>query len=108
MPNPNHYSKRKISEINPETDFRVRIMGFIVDKKGDTLVVDDGYGKVQVFVPNPELMDKFNLNQLVRVFGTIVPLDEGFELKADIVQDLSDLDLNLYKKIEELYNKMGV
>ncbi|MEM5793323.1 MAG: OB-fold nucleic acid binding domain-containing protein [Candidatus Aenigmatarchaeota archaeon] len=108
MPSPNHYQVRKISEINPETDFKVSIIGIVVDKKDDTIIIDDGHGKIQVFVNYPEITEKLKPNQIVRVFGVIVPLDEGFEVKADIVQDLSGFDINLYKKIEELYNRVGV
>ena len=108
MPNPNHYFKRKIEEINPENDFKVKVMGFIVDKKDDTLVIDDGSAKLQVFVDLPNIIDSINPNQLIRVFGSVMPTDEGFELKADIVQDLTGLNVNLYKKVDELYNKMGV
>jgi len=108
MPNQNHYNKRKISEINPENDFKVKVIGIIVDKKDDTILIDDGSAKIQEFVNLPNIIDTINLNQLIRVFGSVMPTDEGFELKADIVQDLSDLNVNLYKKVDELYNKMGV
>ncbi|NCN38855.1 MAG: hypothetical protein COY38_04755 [Candidatus Aenigmarchaeota archaeon CG_4_10_14_0_8_um_filter_37_24] len=108
MTNPSHYSKRKISDINPANDFKVKVMGIVVDKKDDTLVIDDGSAKLQVFADLPNIIDTISLNQLVRVFGSVMPVDNGFELKADILQDLSDLNVNLYKKVDELYNKMGV
>jgi len=109
MSNPNHYPNKKISEINPENDFKVRVMGFLVDKKGDTLVIDDGSGKIQIFVDKPDIIsEKLELNQLIRVFGSIVPIDEGFEIKADIIHKMSNFDINLYKKTEELYNRVGV
>ena len=104
----NHYPKRKVEEVNPETDSKVKLMGFVVDKKEDTIVLDDGSGKVKVWVDAPESIENLNINQLVRVFGSILPTENGFELKADAIQDLSGLDINLYKKVEELYNKMGV
>lgn len=107
MSNQNHYAKLKISEISPERDFRVRIMGFVVDKKGDTLVIDDGSGKLQVFVEMPNVIEKIELNQFVRVFGTIFPVDHGFDVRAEIVQDLSDMNVNLYKRVEELCRKWG-
>ncbi len=103
-----HYVKRKIEEINPETDLKVKIMGFVVDKKDDTVILDDGSKKAKVFVDNITIVEKMNINQLIRVFGSTLPTDEGFEIKADAVQDLSNLNINLYKKVEELYNKMGV
>ena len=108
MPFKNHYVKRKIPEINPDTDLKVKVLGFVVDKKDDTLMIDDGSGKVKVFVDIPNVMEKINVNQLVRVFGSTLPTEDGFEIKADVIQDLSNLNINLYKKVEELYNKMGV
>ena len=108
MPYKDHYVKKKIEEINPETDLKVNIIGFVVDKKEDTLILDDGNKKIKVFMDNPVIVEKINVNQLVRVFGSTLPTDEGFEIKADVVQDLSNLNIDLYKKVEGLYNKMGV
>ena len=108
MPYKDHYVKKKIEEINPETDLKVKIMGFVVDKKEDTVVLDDGSKKIKVFMDNPVISEKINVNQLIRVFGSTLPTDEGFEIKADVVQDLSNLNIDLYKKVEGLYNKMGV
>ncbi len=108
MPFRDHYIKRKIFEINPDTDLKVSVLGFVVDKKDNTIILDDGSGKVEVFVDIPEMMDKINANQVVRVFGSTLPTENGFEIKADIIQDLSNLNIDLYKKVEELYNKVGV
>jgi len=108
MPFKNHYVKRKIPEINPDVDLKVKIMGFVVDKKDDTILLDDGSGKVRVFVDAPGMMEEIDINKLIRVFGSTLPTEDGFEIKADVVQDLSDLNIDLYKKVEELYNKMGV
>ena len=108
MPNKNHYPLRKIVEINPETDFRVKIMGIVVDKKDDTIVVDDGTDKVKEFVDLPSILDKVNVNHLVAVFGATIPTDLGIDIKANVIQNLTGLDINLYKKVEELYNKWGV
>jgi uncharacterized protein YdeI (BOF family) len=108
MPYKDHYVKKKIEEINPETDLKVKLLGFVVDKKDDTFILDDGSKKVKVFVDNPAIVEKMNINQLIRIFGSTLPTDEGFEIKADVVQDLSNLNINLYKKVDELYNKMGV
>jgi len=108
MPFKNHYLKKIISEINPDTDLKVKLIGFVVDKKGDTIVLDDGSGKINVFVDIPSVMEKINVNQIVRIFGSTLPTESGFEIKADLVQDLSNLNINLYKKVEELYKEMGV
>jgi uncharacterized protein YdeI (BOF family) len=108
MPFKNHYLKKFISEINPDTDLKVKLIGFVVDKKGDTMVLDDGSGKVNVFVDTLNVMEKININQLVRVFGSTLPTENGFEIKADLIQDLTNLNINLYKKVEEMYKEMGV
>lgn len=108
MPFRNHYEKRKIPGINPDEDLKVNILGFVVDKKDDTMVLDDGSGKIKVFVDMPGMMEKIEINKLIRVFGSTLPTEDGFEIKADAIQDLSNLNINLYKKVEELYNKVGV
>jgi len=108
MPFKNHYIKRNIPEINPEVDLKIKVLGFVVDKKENTFVIDDGSGKVKVFVDESSLLDNININQLIRVFGSTLPTEDGFEIKADAIQDLSNLNINLYKKVEELYNKIVV
>ena len=108
MPFKNHYLKKFISEINPDTDLKIKLIGFVVDKKDDTIVLDDGSGKVNVFVDIPNMMEKININQLVRVFGSTLPTENGFEIKADLIQDLTNLNINLYKKVDELYKEVGV
>jgi hypothetical protein len=104
----NHYEKKKILEINPDVDLKVKVLGFVVDKKNDTIILDDGSGKVKIFIDVPGVMERININQLVRVFGSTLPTEGSFEIKADAIQDLSNLNIDLYKKVEELYNKMGV
>lgn len=108
MPFRNHYENRKIPEINPDVDLKVKVLGFVVDKKDDTIVLDDGRGKVKVYIDIPGMMEGIKINQLIRVFGSTLPTEDGFEIKADTIQDLSNLNIDLYKKVEELYNKMGV
>jgi len=108
MPFKNHYPNKIVSEINPDIDLKVKLTGIVVDKKGDTIVLDDGSGKVSVFIDSPDFMEKVSINQMIRVFGSTLPTDTGFEVKADFIQDLTNLNINLYKKVEELYKEMGV
>jgi RNase P/RNase MRP subunit p29 len=89
---------KKISEISPN-DIRVRILGTVIDKKDNILVIDDGSGKIQVTFNEPV---KFETNHLVRVFGRVMPLEEGFEIQGELVQDMNNVDLELYRKVEEL------
>ncbi len=103
----NEYIKKSIAEVDPEVDYKVKIIGLVIDKTDTSLLVDDGKDKVRVFI-EPEWLEKIDIHQLVAVFGTTIPSDEGFDLKADVIQDLTGLNLNLYKKVEELYKKQGV
>ena len=107
MPFRNHYEKRKIPEINPDVDLKVKILGFVVDKKDDTIVLDDGSEKVKVFVDTPGMMEKIKINQLIRVFGSTLPTEDGFEIRADSVQDLSNLNINLPFKVKNAPNRKG-
>jgi hypothetical protein len=99
------YEKKKISEIDPGSDSKVKVIGMVLEKQDDTMVIDDGTGKITSFgASNPDI----EVNGIVRVFGIVLPGETGFELKADIVQNLTGLDLNLYKSIDELILKKGV
>ncbi len=82
--------KRKISDINPNLDSRISIIGSIIDLEENMAVVDDGTGKIDVSfseeTPQPEL----KTGQLIRIFGFVIP-SEQVELQAEVIQDLSEL-----------------
>ena len=86
---------RRISEIEPEKDIRVQILGRVIDKTDGTLVIDDGSAKAEIIVDE----NNADISDVVRVFARVLPLEEGFELRAEIVQDMSQLDMDLYKKV---------
>lgn len=88
--------ERKIAEIQPE-DIRIRVLGTVIDKQNDKLVIDDGTGKIEVIFDEHVNAD---LKQMVRVFGRVIPIEDGFEMQGEIVQDMSQLNLELYKKVE--------
>lgn len=93
-----HYFQKQISEVTPN-DSRVSIIGNVAGASENSFVLDDGTGKIEII--SDVGVEK---NRLVRAFCSVV--DE--KLKADIVQDVEGLDLNLFKKIGELYNRAGV
>ena len=88
---------RKIKEISPEKDIRVRILGRVIDKYNGTVVVDDGSTKAEIIVE--EKFDSISANDIVRIFCRVLPLETSYELRAEIVQNMNDLDMDLYKKI---------
>ncbi len=91
----NHYKPIKVSQITTK-DSRVVLVGSIVQGKESSFVLDDGTARVEISFEG-ELKSK-----LVRAFCSIA--DE--KLKADVIQPLDGLDMNLFKKVEELYNKV--
>jgi hypothetical protein len=91
-----HYKPKKISSIK-ENDFRVCIVGKIIETKENSFVISDGSGELEIFSNKP--LEK---NSIVRIFCS----KEEDKFKADVIQDLSGLDLNLYSKIKELYNRV--
>lgn len=88
-------SLKRIADINPESDIRVRILGRVIDKSNGTLIVDDGSAKAEVVMEQTEA----DVGDVVRVFARVLPLEEGYELRGEIVQDMSQLDMDLYKKV---------
>jgi RNase P/RNase MRP subunit p29 len=88
---------RNISDINPEKDVRVRLLGRIAEKSESTFIIEDESGRAEVVADDMKL--EFNKDDTVRVFARVLPLEEGFELRAEIIQNMNELDMDLYKKI---------
>ena len=78
-------------------DFRVALSGMIIDKKENAFLLDDGTGQITVYCEEP-----INLNNYIRVFGKVIPLENDFELQAELIQDISGMDKELHKKVKEL------
>jgi hypothetical protein len=94
--------ERKIADIG-KGDVRVRLTGTVLDRKGSSLVIDDGSGQIQATFTEPVTAE---ISQLVRVFGKVIPMEEGFELQGEAIQDMSKLDMQLYKKVHEMEREM--
>jgi hypothetical protein len=86
---------KQITDINAEKDIRVRILGRVIDKQDGMIVIDDGSGTAEVIGENLTA----GVDDTVRVFARVIPLEDGFELRAEILQDMNALDLNLFRKI---------
>ena len=92
------FKERFIKDLNVE-DFKVALNGTIINKTDKSFFLDDGSGEILVTSDNIPDYD------YVRVFGRLVPYEEGFELQAEIIQDLSKVDKELFRKVKELMNK---
>lgn len=90
--------ERKVSEIGKD-DVRVRLLGTVIDSKDNIVVLDDGTGKVNVVFSEPV---RAEVNKRVRVFGRAMPMENGFEIQGEVIQDMEKVDLELYQKVTEL------
>ena len=98
------YAKPKpIAEINPEKDIRARIFGTVIEKREDSIILDDGTKNVEVFLDSANL-EKIKEKDVLRIFGRVLPYPDGFEIQAEVVQNMNNLNFDLYKKIKEKFN----
>lgn len=89
---------RKASEI-AQDDVRVSVTGIILDVSDSGIALDDGTGKINISLENRQGLAA---NQMVRVFGRVIPAEGGIELQGEIVQPMDRLDPELLKKAEIL------
>ncbi len=92
------YIPKQISDVTVK-DSKVAITGRIMNAGNGFAVIDDGTGKIEVAADI-----QAERNDIVRMFCSVVDNN----LKADIVQKMDGFDLDLFKKINELYIKAGV
>jgi len=93
------YKKARIKDIPNEK--YVSVVGAIIKKDGNDILLDDGTGQIEV-VFNEDI--NFKEGDIVRVFGIYI----SKSLKGEIIQDMSNLDIKLYRdsfdKIKSLYH----
>ncbi len=79
---------------------RVRIMGFVVDHQDQAgFILSDETGRISVLSEEPIPQ----LQSFVRVFGSVAVSGEGQPiLRAEIIQDLTALDKQLYSKTRKI------
>lgn len=90
--------ERRVTEIGKD-DIRVRLLGTVIDASENVVVLDDGTGKISVVFRDPV---RAETGKTVRIFGRVMPAEEGFELEGEILQDMSGVDVGLYRKTVEL------
>jgi hypothetical protein len=105
-PRPKPARDRKISEIKIG-DERVRIVGLVIDKKDVEFVLDDGSGQITVLFDDPTLIEGISTGSKVRVFGMPLTAGDVKELRAEIVQKVDRLDLELYEEVRREVKKFG-
>lgn len=95
--------EKKIADIHPESDVRVRILGTVIGLLNNSIVIDDGSGKVEVaFDEQPSYI---NQGQFVRIVARVLPLIDGFDCRGECIQVLDNFDVNLYRTAKEIVKR---
>jgi DNA/RNA endonuclease YhcR with UshA esterase domain len=94
---------KKIEEIDPQNDIRVRIKGTVLSVEEDSVSIDDGSGTVEVFLEEDD-MEELEENQRIRVLGRVLPTPDSFEIQGEIVQDFSGVDQELHDRVKKVVN----
>lgn len=89
------YREKYIKDLDGEDSF-VSISGIIVSKDDNNVILDDNTGRISVNI------NIGKVGQFVRVFGRILPFEEGIQIQGEVLQDLSEMDKFLYNKVREL------
>ncbi len=91
------YKRRRINEIGKEE--RICLIGKVAKVGEDSFLLEDETGMI-------EILSSFKVEKgkVVRVFAKRV----GDKFIAEIIQDFSKVDLNLFKRVEEVYNEAGL
>jgi hypothetical protein len=94
--------ERRAGDIS-EDDVCVSVIGTVISRNPNTssITLDDGSGQIDVKLSMiPEL------GSLVRVVARVVVSEGGITLDATIVQDFSCFDVDLYRRIVELEERV--
>lgn len=95
--------EKQIHEIKPEKDIRVKILGAVIGYGQNSILLDDGTGKVEImFSERPSYISQ---GQIIKVITRILPLTDGFRCQGECVQTLDGLDINLYKESKKIIGK---
>jgi len=92
---------KKVEEINPKQDLKVRVTGTLVSVENDSVSLDDSTGTVEIFLED-DMIDGLEEGQRVRVFGRVLPTPDSFEIQGEIVQDFSNVDLELQSRVKKI------
>ena len=95
-----NYVGTLISQINEEM-LKVRIVGKIIEKDDDSVIIDDGTGAVRVRYNKDVVkeLEKIEIGSITFIFGKVVKVGNDIIIFADFVREAEKFDLKKYKKI---------
>jgi uncharacterized protein YdeI (BOF family) len=83
------------------SDFKVAVSGSIINLRDSGFLFADGSGEVYINTSGMENLQSRKEKDLVRIMGRIMPYENGFEIQAEIIQDLNGVDMGALKRIKE-------
>ena len=91
--------EKRISEITP-SDRRITIIGMVVGRGVNYILVQDDTGVARVYTEEP---NKYKVKKPVMVIGLVSTVSQSsIELIEEQIVDLSGLELTIYLKTREL------
>lgn len=95
--------ERQIKDLSKD-DSRVTIVGTVlsVDEQSLIFSIEDPSGQLTILAPTEDLIKDLKPGNIARVIGMVLPYEDGMELRAEVVQDFSDLNNELFPVLHEL------
>ena len=86
--------EKSVAEITDE-DIKVRVIGKVKEPDSTSFTLEDETGSVKV-----ETQDKVEEGSRVRVFARPTKVNNELILSSELIQDISNLNEKVYKKIK--------
>ncbi len=86
-------TRRQISKIDKTKDIRVRLVGKVMEKYNDSVLLGDDSGNREIKMES-SVIQSLNVGETIRVFCRVT--EE--ELNCELIQDMNNLDTDLYRK----------
>jgi hypothetical protein len=94
------YQEKNIKDLNV-ADFKVSISGAVAGLRDDGFLVGDGSGEVFINTSRMEKIDVYKDNEIVKIFGRLMPYESGFEIQSEIIQPLAGINMAALRKIKD-------
>lgn len=94
--------ERKINEIQQD-DIRVKVLGRVIDKTDNIFIIDDGSAKAEVLYDQDIIKKDFKIGDNLKLFARVLLSEpSNVQLQAEAIQNINDLNLDLYRRIKEV------
>lgn len=97
-----YHNPVELEDVEPQKDVNIRVIGTVVTKDENSFVLDDSSAAKEVFADESVIENKIDEGSTVRVFGRVLPTPDDYEIEAEVVQNLSEVDVQKFKKIKKV------